>query len=82
MEITKTENGYGVVHNGHLIVRDESMGVCDAILFAYRHEPSRIEDMTEMREISDCLKSKFESCKNTGNICGTASTLTLLKQSM
>ena len=36
MKIIKMQNGsYGVEHDGKMIVENESMGVCDSVIFAH-----------------------------------------------
>lgn len=32
-KIIKTENGYGVEINGVVVIHDETVGVCDSILY-------------------------------------------------
>lgn len=55
--IIKTSCGYGVVNeNGKRIITNETMAVCDAVIFARTVEPKTIYDVTEFMEEELCRK--------------------------
>lgn len=51
--IEMIDGSYGVEHDGKMIVENESMGVCDAIIYAYNYPVRKPNDLTEGREIAE-----------------------------